>query len=89
MHCSTEFPTLVDCVWEKFGAWGQCSVTCGNGTKTRTREKSIQESNGGKPCDGNPTEEKTCNERECPGEYSFLTGICINYNIISGCDTDT
>ena len=68
---SIEFSTLVDCEWGKFGDWGQCSVTCGKGTKSRTRAKSIQESGGGKPCVGEPTEIAPCTERECPGEYSF------------------
>ena len=66
-----EFLTLVDCVWGKFSEWGKCSVTCGDGKRSRTRTISTEASWGGAQCNGKATEEKPCKERECPGGYSF------------------
>ena len=67
---------LVDCVWD---AWvhGTCTgtstfngTTCGNGTQTNTRNKTLEELYGG-TCTGNSTEDVSCEDVECP----FATGI--------------
>ena len=62
-----EFPPLVNCVWGKFSEWGMCSVTCGDGKKSRSRTISTLASGGGRQCYGQSIEEKPCNERKCPG----------------------
>ena len=49
--------------WEE----GECSVTCGIGTKINTRTKLVVEANGG-TCSGQSTEIKECKSDECPGE---------------------
>ena len=55
----------IHCAW---GDWtlGECSVTCGIGTRVDTRVKTIMESNGGK-CDGCDIKIESCiNVEECP-----------------------
>ena len=32
---SCQLPCPVPCVVSQYGPWGTCSVSCGNGTKTR------------------------------------------------------
>merc|ERR1712179_237474 len=61
--CNTE-KCPVDC---KVGDWKQCSATCGNGTKTRSREVVQEPENGGTEC---PILEETqmCNTEKCPGD---------------------
>ena len=43
-------------------------MTCGNGTRYRDREcDNPSPSAGGDECDGNATENQTCNDQDCPG----------------------
>ena len=54
--------------WGAWGNWSTCSVTCGNGTRYRDREcDNPSPSAGGDECDGNATENQTCNDQDCPG----------------------
>ena len=55
----------VNCQW---GAWNSssCSVTCGSGVLTKTRNKTVPEANGG-TCSGESTATETCNSISCPG----------------------
>ena len=57
----------VDCAWEKFSEWTDCSATCGCSIKTRSRTEAIQASNGGAPCTGVARETQHCQTQECPG----------------------
>ena len=62
------YSTIVDCEWDEFSEWSPCSKTCGEGTQVRTRVISKQESNGGRPCEGNRRESRNClAQKECPG----------------------
>ena len=56
----------MDCEW---GDWkiGECSVTCGRGTRTNNRTKIVQENNGGE-CIGDATVQADCHDQICPGE---------------------
>uniref|UniRef100_A0ABM5GDB4 Hemicentin-1 n=1 Tax=Pogona vitticeps TaxID=103695 RepID=A0ABM5GDB4_9SAUR len=57
----------VDGSWSEWGSWEECSKTCGQGNKTRTRTcSSPRAQHGGKPCDGNAAESVICNIRPCP-----------------------
>ena len=62
-HCISI--SAVDCVW---GEWilGECSTTCGIGSRLNTRIKLVEEVNGGS-CAGQSTETEDCKLQECPG----------------------
>ena len=66
------FCILVDCQWAEFDDrdWTECSERCGEGQKSRTREK-IQEVVGeGIPCNPADGEETmNCKIKDCPGIY--------------------
>ncbi|XP_078487952.1 uncharacterized protein LOC100179634 isoform X3 [Ciona intestinalis] len=51
--------------WSEWYPWQQCSVTCGVGQQTRTRE-CINGNVGGKGCMGPQQDSNFCNEQACP-----------------------
>lgn len=65
-HCeSVQCP--IDGSWSAWGAWGQCSVTCGGGTKERHRTCSNPvPSHGGANCVGSYKNSHNCNDASCP-----------------------
>ena len=59
---------IVNGGWSGYKPWGTCSVTCGQGEKTRTRTcDSPAPANGGQACVGNASETGSCIEADCPG----------------------
>ena len=56
--------SIVNCEW---GSWklGDCTTTCGDGTRTKTRPKTVTEQHNGR-CEGSPSVNENCNERPCP-----------------------
>ena len=66
----------MDCEWSDW-EMGGCSVTCGEGTRTNTRTKKVDEANGG-VCIGEPTAEENCNDQDCPGKtvLYFIYSMC-------------
>ena len=66
---------LVDCKWSEFGSWSDCSVTCGEGTKSATRKILHIALNGGRDCEGDSTRVNPCNLGECPGKEQLLIMI--------------
>ncbi|XP_013380180.1 SCO-spondin [Lingula anatina] len=50
--------------WLAWEAWSSCSVSCGGGTRSRTRECSAAIFDN--VCDGRSWEESPCNEMPCP-----------------------
>ena len=71
---------LVDCKW---GDWtiGECSVTCGGGSQTDTRQQS-EARYGGKKCEGKPKRELKCNNDACPGIEEKIVFLLIILLII-------
>jgi len=68
-----------------WGDWGECSVTCGGGTKTRSRScTNPPAAHGGKTCVGLKEIIQDCNKNVfCPGRdtsyrYSSFRKIVIN-----------
>ena len=75
---------LVDCEWNDWQSWSDCSGTlhCGSGTKTKTRTKSVIENSSG-ACLGHTSETEFCDQGECPGELlSPLNNISIKSFLI-------
>merc|ERR1712179_377858 len=54
----------VDGSWSSWSPWGECSQSCGNGLKTRTRK--CVRTHDGKPCHGPADETKACFIESCP-----------------------
>uniref|UniRef100_A0A4W3JWV4 Hemicentin 1 n=1 Tax=Callorhinchus milii TaxID=7868 RepID=A0A4W3JWV4_CALMI len=60
-------PCPVDGNWSEWGQWEECSRTCGQGNRMRTRVCSNPPMQyGGKPCEGKTVETIMCNNRPCP-----------------------
>ena len=72
----------VDCKVGDWSAWGDCNVTCGRGTKTKTREVVQQPKHRGETC---PDLEITmvCNTEECPGPIFILLFYFHRYIILN------
>ena len=54
-------------MWNTWGAFTSCSMTCGKGEKSRERDFYQEALNGGDACLGNSTDIRTCNLGDCPG----------------------
>lgn len=60
---------LVDGNWSPWQPWGECSVSCGVGERTRLRScNNPAPSNKGRPCPGDSTQLSRCNIQPCPGK---------------------
>ena len=54
----------VNCQWGGWNQFSVCSKSCGSGTQTRSRSKTVTEMYGG-TCNGIATETRTCNTQIC------------------------
>nr|XP_061790885.1 hemicentin-1-like [Nerophis lumbriciformis] len=62
-----EWPCPVDGKWSSWMSWGACSVSCGGGTRHRTRFcASPAPQYGGRTCEGNDVHSDFCNSEPCP-----------------------
>ncbi|XP_028259472.1 hemicentin-1 [Parambassis ranga] len=62
-----ERPCPVDGKWSSWVNWGACSVSCGGGTRQRTRLcASPAPQHGGRQCEGNDVHIDFCNSDPCP-----------------------
>ncbi|XP_071421021.1 hemicentin-1 [Pithys albifrons albifrons] len=71
-HCHSS-PCPVDGGWSEWGLWEECSRSCGQGSRSRSRSCSAPlAQHGGQPCMGSAAESVPCNVRPCPvaGEWS-------------------
>merc|ERR1712212_166627 len=72
------------CVWGEWEAWGECTVSCGAGNKTRDRQVAKNATNGGDEWDGSSPETTSCGSGPCPidclwgswGEWSDCSTEC-------------
>ncbi|XP_022236724.1 hemicentin-1-like, partial [Limulus polyphemus] len=56
----------VDGKWSSWSQWSVCSVTCGRGTRDRTREcNDPPAQHGGRVCAGDTTQVEKCHHRAC------------------------
>ncbi|XP_072532052.1 adhesion G protein-coupled receptor B2 isoform X7 [Salminus brasiliensis] len=58
-------------LWEEWSPWSLCSVTCGRGSRTRSRS-CVAHQHGGKGCGGPEMQTKLCNIAVCPVEGQWL-----------------
>jgi len=72
----------VDCAFSEWGAWTECSTSCGGGWHTQMRRLLTPASLGGKPCEGSTRRTKTCNEQACGETKPCLLGAWSDW---SGC----
>ncbi|XP_033937393.1 hemicentin-1 [Pseudochaenichthys georgianus] len=62
-----EKPCPVDGKWSSWVSWGTCSVSCGGGTRQRTRLcASPAPQHAGRQCEGNDVQIDFCNNDPCP-----------------------
>ena len=61
----------VDCEWDEWEV-GECSKSCGGGTRTNSRKPSIDAEHGGEDCSGSSIVSESCNVQECPGTKEIL-----------------
>ncbi|KAL5248186.1 hypothetical protein ACHWQZ_G017384 [Mnemiopsis leidyi] len=74
----------VDGEWSDYGVWSECTVSCGTGTKSRTRTcTNPAPANGGADCVGEAAETEECNTNACP-----VDGGWSDYGVWSECSAD-
>ena len=69
--------TIVHCEWNDW-IIGECSKSCGGGTRVDTRTVKVEAKHGGDTCPGPTSIEKSCNVQECPGEKMFIVN-CVEF----------
>ncbi|KAJ8289404.1 hypothetical protein GJAV_G00000930 [Gymnothorax javanicus] len=69
--CNNTVTCPVHGLWEEWSPWSLCSVTCGRGSRTRTRS-CVAPLHGGKTCGGPELQTKLCNIAVCPVEGQWL-----------------
>ena len=57
------------CVWGEWEDWGECSVTCGGGEKTRLRIVVKEAMNGGPECEGSTSHTTSCGSDPCGKKF--------------------
>ena len=72
----------LDCQWSEWTSYSNCSVECGTGTQTRTREKTVEEQYGGL-CSGSAEDTIICTLNPCPSKIPIyvFTFIYFTYTL--------
>ena len=68
--------SLVHGGWTNWGVWSECSVTCSDGSRTRSRSCTDPAPlNGGNDCGGGKLETIICENPHCPGNFqNYISG---------------
>lgn len=64
----------VDGLWGSWSEWGSCSVSCDQGASWRQRTVAITASACGEPAEGDATEVRICNQKECEADVDCQLG---------------
>ena len=57
----------MNCVWDEWTSWSECTKPCGGGDKSKQRWEKISALYGGAECTGARTKSVKCNTQTCPG----------------------
>lgn len=72
------------CLWGEWEDWGECSTTCGEGERRKTRSVQKNATNNGPMCEGPSEYTEPCNHDPCP--IDCVWGEWTNWsNCPSGC----
>ena len=58
----------VNCEWSSWSGASSCSKSCGGGTQSETRHKTVKENHGG-TCSGATDRKTDCNNQSCLGKF--------------------
>jgi len=87
LSTKVETCTLQQCAyWSAWSAWGKCTVSCGDGTQTRTRS-CIGGSQGQGECLGAATSTQDCKQQACTTVAPPSSGKC--GGLVDRVSTDT
>ncbi|XP_068740870.1 A disintegrin and metalloproteinase with thrombospondin motifs adt-1-like isoform X2 [Montipora capricornis] len=82
-NCNTQSCPVINGGWGQWSNWSSCSVSCGPGTRIRTRRCDSPPPGPGGRCIGLPLENKACDDGSCPGncwsdwsDWSQCTKVC-------------
>ncbi|XP_077874025.1 complement component C7 [Ictidomys tridecemlineatus] len=83
----------VNCQWDSYGPWSECSGC--TKTQTRTRSIAVYGQYGGQPCAGSAFETRSCEPTQgCPTEegcgerFRCFSGQCISKSLVCNGDSD-
>jgi len=75
-QCQILLTFIVNGNWTLWTEWGVCDASCGLGYHRRYRWCTNPEPlNGGKDCEGEPTEFIPCNNFTCPSKFILLLNV--------------
>lgn len=77
--CNTQ-PCPIDCSWSDWTGFSECTTSCGNGQRDRTRNITIPAQFGG-TCPGRDIETEACNTFPCP--IDCVWGLFAEWNTCS------
>ena len=75
IYCLVYFALIVNGGLSTWSSYSKCSKTCGMGTQTRTRTcTNPKPQHGGKNCQQDLLESRSCKVKYCPGKQVFNDG---------------